>query len=292
MAAQLCGILFPVDFSNRCMLAARHVKTWADRFGAILSTLHVVDPKAFGHGEFTYDELIYNDLSHVVAKRTADLKHFSDHYLGENVARPMVLIGNAAGQIEYFAKHEKVDLIMLPRTHQGIGSRLLLRDSLTATLLERSGASVWMTEHVETADKSSIRSILCPVHFARDLTLESQNHRILQKVLVLASAFQAKVTFLNVIDRREEDTTRHPANSMVSSGIGPWLTRAREHLGNGAEFLQQTGDVVSAITDAAKRVAADLVVVGRTRPGTIGLGRQNRILKIDDAVHRPILSVW
>ena len=45
MAAQLCRILFPVDFSNRCMLAARHVKIWADRFGAILSTVHVVDPK-------------------------------------------------------------------------------------------------------------------------------------------------------------------------------------------------------------------------------------------------------
>jgi nucleotide-binding universal stress UspA family protein len=289
MAAQLCRILFPIDFSNRCMLAARHVKTWADRFGAILSTLHVVDPKAFGHGE--YDEFIYNDLSHVVAKRTADLKHFSDHYLGENVARPTVLIGNAAGQIEYFAQHEKVDLIMLPRTHQSVVSRLL-RDSLTGTILERSGASVWMTEHVETADKSSINSILCPVHFARDLTLDSQNHRILQRVLALARAFQAKVTFLNVIDKREEDTTRHPANSMGSSGIGPWLTHAREQLGNGAEFLQQTGDVVSAITDAAKRVAADLVVVGRTRPGTIGLGRQNRILKIDDAVRRPILSVW
>jgi nucleotide-binding universal stress UspA family protein len=271
------------------MLAARHVKTWADRFGAILSTLHVVDPKAFGHGE--YDEFIYNDLSHVVAKRTADLKHFSDHYLGENVARPTVLIGNAAGQIEYFAQHEKVDLIMLPRTHQSVVSRLL-RDSLTGTILERSGASVWMTEHVETANKSSVSSILCPVHFARDLTLDSQNHRILQRVLALARAFQAKVTFLNVIDRREEDTTRHPANSMVSSGIGPWLTHAREQLGNGAEFLQQTGDVVSAINDAAKRVAADLVVVGRTRPGTIGLGRQNRILRIDDAVRRPILSVW
>jgi nucleotide-binding universal stress UspA family protein len=286
MAAQLCRILFPVDFSHRCMLAARHVKTWADRFSAILSTLHVVDPKAFGH-----DGFIYTDLSNLVAKRAADLKHFSDHYLGENVARPTVLIGNAADQIEYFAKHERVDLIMLPRTHQSIGSRLL-HDSLTATILERSGASVWTTEHVETADKSSINSILCPVHFERDLTLDSHNHRILQNVLTLARAFQAKVTFLNVIDRREEDTTRPPENSIVSSGIGPWLTHAREQLGNGAEFLRQTGDVVSAITDAGNRVAADLVVVGRTRRGTIGLGRQNRILKIDHAVRRPILSVW
>jgi negative regulator of replication initiation len=49
MAAQLLRSLFPVDFSNQCMLAARHVKTWVDRFSAILSTLHVVDPKAFGH---------------------------------------------------------------------------------------------------------------------------------------------------------------------------------------------------------------------------------------------------
>jgi nucleotide-binding universal stress UspA family protein len=285
MAAQLCKILFPVDFSNRCMLAARHVKTWADRFSAVLSTLHVVDPKAFDHEEF-----IDNHLSNLVAKRTADLKHFSDHYLGEDVARPTVLIGNAADQIEYFAKHEKVDLIMLPRTHQSIGSRLL-HDSLTATVLEQSGASVWMTEHVETADKPSINSILCSVHFERDLTLDSHNHRILQNVLALARAFQAKVTFLNVRDRREEDTTRHPANS-ISSGIGPWLTHAREQLGNRAELLRQTGDVVSAITDAANRVAADLVVVGRTRRGTIGLGRQNRILKIDDAVRRPILSVW
>ena len=286
MSAQSPKILFPVDFSHRCMLAARHVKTWADRFSAILSTLHVVDPKAFGR-----DESIYNDLSNLVAKCAADLKHFSDHYLGENVARPTVLIGNAESQIEHFAKREKVGLIMLPRTHQSIGSRLL-RDSWAATILERSGASVWMTEHVETADKSSINSILCPVHFERDLTLDSQNHRILRIVLTLARTFQAKVTFLTVIDRREEDTTRHPQNSIVSSGIGPWLTHAREQLGNGAEFLRQTGNVVSAITDAANRVAADLVVVGRTRRGAIGLGRQNRILKIDDGVHRPILSVW
>ena len=286
MAAQLCKILFPVDFSQRCMLAARHVKTWADRFGAIVSTLHVVDPKVLGH-----DESIYHDLSILVAKRTADLKHFSDHYLGENAARPTVLIGDAEDQIEHFAKHEKVDLIMLPRTHQSIGSRLL-HDSLTATILERSCASVWMTEHVETADRSSIHSILCPVHFERDLTLDSENHRILQIVLTLARSFQAKVTFLNVIDRREADTTRRPGSSTASSGIGPWLTHAREQLENGAEFLRETGDVVSAITDAANRVAADLVVVGRTRRGTIGLGRQNRILKIDDAVRRPVLSVW
>jgi len=145
---------------------------------------------------------------------------------------------------------------------------------------------------VDVVDRLSINSILCAVHFERDVTLEAQNYRILQNMLVLAKTFQARVTFLNVMDRREEDTTRGPATARHSSGIGPWRTQAREQFGNDAEFLQERGEVVSAITDVANRVAADLVVVGRTRPGTIGLGRQSRILKIDDAVSRPILSVW
>jgi nucleotide-binding universal stress UspA family protein len=291
MAAQLCRILFPVDFSNRCVLAAHHVKTWADKLGAVLSTLHVIEPKEFGYSHERNDRFTYNNLSNLVLKRAADLKHFSDHYFGENVARNTAVSGSATAQIEYFAKREKVDLIMLPRTHQSIGSRLL-RDSLTATILERSTASVWITEHVEAIDKLSVNNILCAVHFERDVTLNSQNYRILQNVRALAKAFQAKVTSLNVIDKREEEATRCLADARSSFGIEPWLMHALEQFGNGAEFLTQTGDVVSAITNIANRVAADLVVVGRTRPGTIGLGVQDRILKIDHATRRPILSVW
>jgi len=80
MAAELCRILFPVDFSSRCVLAARHVKTWADKLGAVLNTLHVVEPKEFGYSHERYDV-----ISNLVVKSTADLKHFADHYLGENV---------------------------------------------------------------------------------------------------------------------------------------------------------------------------------------------------------------
>jgi nucleotide-binding universal stress UspA family protein len=48
MAADVCRILFPVDFSNQCVLAARHVKSWAEKLSAALNTLHVVDPEEFG----------------------------------------------------------------------------------------------------------------------------------------------------------------------------------------------------------------------------------------------------
>jgi hypothetical protein len=45
MAADLCRILFPVDFSNQCELAARHVKTWGEKLSAVLNILHVVAPE-------------------------------------------------------------------------------------------------------------------------------------------------------------------------------------------------------------------------------------------------------
>jgi hypothetical protein len=86
--------------------------------------------------------------------------------------------------------------------------------------------------------------------------------------------------------------TRRPKDASPSSGIEPWLILAREQFGIAAEFLRQKGEVVSTITDIANQKAADLVVVGRTRRGTLGLGVQGRILQIDHVARRPILSVW
>ena len=287
MAADLCSILFPVDFSNQCVSAARHVKTWAEKLSAALNTLHVVDPEEFGYT----DERDYDAISDLIVRRTADLKYFSDHYLGEDVAHHTVVRGDARVQIESFPRQQKVDQIMLPRTHQSVGSRLL-RDSLTATILGKSTASLWITEHMEAVNKLSIDRILCAVHFEQDLMLDSQNYRIIQRVLTLAKAFRSEVTFLNVLDKQEEETTRRSEDAMSSSGIEPWLIQAREQFGNAAEFLRQKGDVVSTIADIANQKSADLVVVGRTRPGTLGLGVQGRILEIDHAARRPILSVW
>jgi nucleotide-binding universal stress UspA family protein len=284
------NILYPVDFSSRRVLAAHHVKAWVDRFGAALNTLHVVGVNAPGRPPELQGEFRYNELPHLMAKRTADLRHFSDHYFGKNIARSTVLSGSRGEQIEYFAKREKIDLIMLPRNHQSLLGRIL-HDSLTATLLERCTASVWTTEHLDDARPSSVNSILCAVHFERDVTLDAQNHRILQTVRELAATFQATVTFLRVIDR-EEDSAKSSAHLRALSGEEPWLAQARELLGHAAAFLRKMGNVVTAINDTANEVAADLIVVGRTRPGTLGLGVQGHILKIDHVVRRPVLSVW
>jgi nucleotide-binding universal stress UspA family protein len=160
MEAGIRNILFPVDFSNRSVLAVQHVKTWLDRLGASLNTLHIVDANALGHDPERNDGFLDSDILNLISKRTADLKYFSDHYFGENVARHTVLSGGTADQIEDFAKRENIDLIMLPRNHQNLVSRIL-EDSLAARLLERCIASVWVTEHIDDVLPSPVHSILC-----------------------------------------------------------------------------------------------------------------------------------
>ena len=142
-------VLYPVDFSKRSMLAARHVKVWVEHLRAALDTLHIVKTNAQP----------YNELSQRLARCTADLRHFSDHYFGKYGARSVVLNGDAADQIQYFVDHEMVDLVMLPRNHQS-GLARLFYDSLTATLLERCRASIWMTEHLDKESSPSVSNVL------------------------------------------------------------------------------------------------------------------------------------
>jgi len=177
---------------------------------------------------------------------------------------------------------------MLSRRHQNLGARIL-HDSLTATLLERCTASVWTTEHVETVCGSCVESIRCAVHFDGDMTLDAQNYRILQTVRELTSAFHARVTFLHVINRREKDATTTPVIESVAAE--PWEAQVGELFGNSAAFLRRSGDTVAIIRETVAEVEADLIIVGRTRPGTICLGAQAHILKIDRAAGCPVLSV-
>ena len=105
-------ILYPVDFSKRSTLATQQVKVWVEHFRAVLDTLHIVDNNTSGPLTNLHDPALYQEQSRVVSRRTADLKHFSDHYFGENVARAVVLNGNTADQIQHFADREQADLII------------------------------------------------------------------------------------------------------------------------------------------------------------------------------------
>ena len=289
MASTQYKILYPVDFSKRSKLAALHVKVWVEHLRAALDTLHIVKTNVSGVLSRPYNSSVYHQLSQRLARCTADLKYFSDHYFGRCGARSVVLNGEAAGQIQHFADHEMVDLVMLPRNHQS-GLARIFYDSLTATLLERCRASIWMTEHLDKEASSSVSNVLCALQLGQDATLDAQNQRICYAVQRLMSSFQAGVTFLHVTG--ENNPSESSNELQTNAGPGQWLAQARDLFGSSIRFLSTSGNVIAGIRDTASRIGADLVVVGRVRPGSISLGRQSRLLKIDHSVRCPVLSVW
>ena len=282
-------ILYPVDFSRRSTLAAEYVKVWVEHFRAALDTLHIVDTNGSGPPLAPYDPSLFEEERCIVTRRTADLKYFSDHYFGEKIARSVVLDGDRADLIEDFADREQVDLIMLPRNHQSLMARFF-RDSLTATLLERCRSSIWTTEHLGDSIPSNPRNVLCAVQFRGDVTLDAQNQRMLQTVRTVVSNFQADVTFLHVTGN--QNATESANELRTKTGAMLWLEQARGLFGSSAKLLRRSGNVVAAIRDTANQMKANLVIVGRVPPGTISLGRQSRILKIDHVLHCPTLSVY
>jgi hypothetical protein len=105
-------ILFPVDFSKRSILATQHIKVWVEHFHAALDTLHIVNKNTSGAQPSLYNPPLYGEQSRIVARRTADLKYFSDHYFGENAARSTVLTGDRGNLIQHFADREQAELII------------------------------------------------------------------------------------------------------------------------------------------------------------------------------------
>ena len=279
-------ILFPVDFSSLSALAAQHVKMWSDRFSAVLNTLHIVEGNQNG---LWYDQSRYSEQSRVVARRTADLEYFSHHHFGQNEAQAFVLAGNTADRLEAFANHEQVDLVMLPRNHHSVMARIF-NESLTANLLDRCRASVWMTEHIRQNQGATVKSVLCALHFKQDQLLHAQNLRILHTVRQLVSNFGADVTFLQVTGNTKPTESWTEAGTEAGSQL--WLMQAQDLLGGSIRLLCKPGSVISGIRDTVAQISADLVVVGRIRPEAITFGRQSRILKIDHVVRCPVLSVW
>jgi hypothetical protein len=132
-------------------------------------------------------------------------------------------------------------------------------------------------------------AFFAPSIFEHDVTLDAQNHRMLQTVRELATTFQATVTFLLVISGAVEESSGSVTHLQAVAGVEPFVAQVHELFGSSAEILKKSGKV---ITDTAKQMAAELIVVGRTRPGTIGLGVQTHILKIDHAARCAVLSVW
>ncbi len=245
-------VLFPVDFSLRCEATIPFVKEMVRHCRAKLSLLHVVEIPIDWYAAVTpslhrpWDEF---ETQYRLGREC--LGSFACSYFGdishEGPVETICERGDPGYAIVAQAQSLDCDLIMMP-THGKGPFRSLFLGSVTARVLHHSECAVWTDAHLETGLSSEyveVRKILCAVD-------REQNAVDLAKAAVaLAENYGAEVELVHALVSGEPESIRDEI-AAVEKQTGIEL---KVHL--------QSGTVREVIRDAALKIAADLVVIGR-----------------------------
>ena len=259
----LSRILLPVDFSERSVGAAHYAGSMACHFGCELVLLNVLVPPQY---EFGSVDLAGSMLAELCRDRLQQAKIDLAEFLADGFAsvhvRRLVLEGDPAGCIVDFAHNEHCDLIVMPTHGYGPFRRFIL-GSNTAKVLHDADCPVWTGVHMEGAPavpSIAIRNILCAVD------LGPQSGKTLTWAASMAREFGAKLTLLHAM----------PCGPNVQLAAGEELRMLQVSTGADADLLLQTGEPAVAICDAAERLRADVLVIGRgSAAGVFGRLRTN-----------------
>ena len=257
-------ILLPVDFSERCLAAARNtVPTMAKRFESEVTVLHVLAPYVeFGLAEPGMLPTLESTAARK-AEKTRNLDLFLAEELGGSRVKRILIEGDPARTIVEYAHSQGSDLIVMPTHGYGPFRRLLL-GSVTSKVLHDTDCPVWTGAHLEepsSAPPLSLSHILCAIdlgpHSAKALDWANQ----------LATEFGSKLTIVHAVaslDPRTEDYYFAPEwRKYVMDRAKDDIEKLQRNVGTRAEVDLEMGDISKSVSLAAENLKADLMVIGR-----------------------------
>ncbi|PYT19850.1 MAG: hypothetical protein DMG58_35365 [Acidobacteria bacterium] len=183
-------ILFPIDFSERSVSAARYVRTLGCRFRPEITLMHVLVPPAYGVGSLESGPLMVEETWEERQRRAQqNVSEFAVRELAPFQVNPIVLEDDPPTAIVEKAHSQRTDLIVMA-TH-GYGSfRRFILGSVTAKVLHDAACPVWTGAHLPAAEQASqqvpIKQVVCAV----DLSSHSEN--VLDWAARLAASFDAR----------------------------------------------------------------------------------------------------
>jgi nucleotide-binding universal stress UspA family protein len=283
------NILFPVDFSPSCIAMAAYVKRSAAIFGARVTLVHVFD--LYSHDGF---QLYVRALSEVAEEQQSVAREKLNSFLKSEFpvgeCPRILLAGVAATQITQLARTNGFDLIIMP-THAGVFRRMLL-GSTTAKVLNDADCPVLTTQHAETISPRQIehREWVCAI----GLDLDSE--RVLRYASQAAGSVHANLTLVHVIPASGPDLpVELDLEERLQSAKRQAASRRIEELqsaaGSHARISIAVGPIRDMLTNEARRLRADALVIGRgPQSGVLG-----RLRDLSYAIARdapcPVLSV-
>lgn len=250
---QIKKILFPVDFSESCIGAARYVEAFAGKFEAEIMLVHAV-----ANGERTLaEELMPLRKKELDAFLADELKYYTTHRVCEVADDAAAVIGDEA-------REWGADLVMLPTHGLGFFRRHLL-GSVTAKTLHDLDCPVWTSVHAETAPA------LEEIHCRRILyatALDPCSHVVLKWADWLAGQYDAKLGIAYAalpIDAAVASwELKEEFNRQVTEQVRTRIAELQAKAGTHATDLfvgpGRPADVVAA---AVNDFGADLLVIGR-----------------------------
>lgn len=246
------SVLFPVDFSPRSEATIPFVKEMVRHCRAKLTLLHVVEIPVDWYAAVTPSlHMPWDEFEAQYKLGRECLGGFACRYFGdishEGPVETVCERGDPGYAIVAQAQSQGCDLIMMP-THGKGAFRGLFLGSVTARVLHNSECAVWTDAHIETGLSSEyleIRKILCAVNREKDAVA------LTREAVALAEDYGAEVELVHAVEAGEPNSA-HDEMAALQQEIG---TQFKVHMG--------TGSVREVIHDAALKIAADLVVIGR-----------------------------
>lgn len=257
-------------------------------FSARVTLLHVVEPAASGF-DLMVRPVLEVEADHELAAR-ARLDSYLETELPPSDAERILLVGDAATRIAAVAKERNFGLIVMP-THAGAFRRTLL-GSTTAKVLNDADCPVLTTQHAETISPRSLehREWLCAVGQQED------SERVFRYASQMARAVHANLTLVHAIPTLERDLPREQVlNERMKTAEKEAAYRRIEDLqravGSKVRVAVVTGPIRDALVEAAKRLRADVLLIGRSsQTGAIGRMRDLTYAMVRDAPC-PVLSI-
>lgn len=284
-------ILLPVDFSDRCLGAARYARVLASRYGAEILILHVLEPIRYEFSALEFGGAVLTDLA---ANRKAQARQRLETFLAEELegipVRRLLAEGEAAQTIVETARREQVSLIAIPTHGYGRFRRFIL-GSVTAKVLHDAQCPVWTGIHLEQAplpDAIRLRTVVCAVD------LGPQSAEPLNWAAALARDFQARLFVAHAcprIELRPGECGGRDLNAELAAAARQHLEKLLVETGAEAEPVIEFGDAPKVVCSVAQSRKADLLVIGRgSAAGIYGRLRTNAYAIIRESPC-PVVSV-
>ncbi len=287
----LAKILLPVDFSARAVGAARYAEALAETYGAEVTMLHVVPPPQY---EFTAMEAGSSAMAELYLNRKAMAEQECQTFLKDELpklnAKRVTLEGDPATEVVRVAHDEGFHLVVMPTHGYGPFRRFIL-GSVAAKVLHDADCPVLTGAHMEEAPPVE------KIHFGTVLAaidLGSHSEQTLHWAAQFACNNKAKLVVVHATPNLEGRTGEYfdpDWRVYLTDQAVKEVAALLEKTDVKADVEIHAGDPSRVVADVAKKVGADLVVLGRgTASGLFGRLRANAYAIIRESPV-PVVSV-